>query len=271
MQGWSWQANGGAIAVAGSAAQILSCIFINCTAKEVGGSIWVSGFVFYPRPAAPASIEISQCTFSKTSAKQGGAIGMLMKTTGTINISTFLDCTSQEEGGAVHINNCVHASVTDCQFAGNVAHGAGGGMSIQNKAQVSISSCTFEANTAQGNLGGGAMFVSSAKITLSINTFLHNAAPAGGGGALRWEGEDVPNVVMTCEAGKMLSLMNGMSYCVPCDVSTSTCSTSSNATVAPLAEHGHWICHRAHPNPSPSDGGNYAQYGPCGRIVVHSC
>ena len=255
--------------MAGSQARIISCAFFNCTAKEIGGGVWVSGFVFYPRPEAPAEIEIVDSTFLQMSAKYGGAVALLKRTRGTIEMTHFRGCESEHSGGAVIMIDRVMASLTNCDFSNNVARSDGGGIAINDDAHVSISNCRFLSNLAQGSLGGGGLYTSHSAITLTVNLFRDNSAPAGGGGAVRWEGKQAPVVLRTCELGMVIESIDGMLYCLPCSMeSTSDCSISGNQSLASLNEHGRWICDRAHKTASAH--GNHAQYGPCVATGYHS-
>jgi hypothetical protein len=173
-------------------------------------------------------------------------------------------------GGAVRMSDRVLVNVTLCEFSNNVAGREGGGMTIADDSEVSIYSSTFTTNTAKGTEGGGAIHLYFAKLTITVILFTDNTAPDGGGGVLRWEGDSThtPVIPMTCQPDRVLSSINGRSYCVPCDESNRSCWTSSSqTTVAPMAQHSHWLCDRGHQEPLAH--GNYAHFGACVATGYH--
>ena len=225
--------------------------------------------MFYPRPEAPAEVQIVGSSFEQMTANYGGAVALLKRTKTKIDSTKFWRSESTESGGAIAMIDRVTASVTNCEFSNNVARAVGGGLAIQDDTRVTISACHFVSNLARGGLGGGGLYVSHSAITLAVNVFFENSAPAGGGGAVRWEGKDAPRVLMSCEHGMTMTLVDGMAYCLPCDAESSPiCSTSANQSRASLHEHRHWICNRAHQVPVAH--GNNAQYGPCVATGYHS-
>ncbi len=191
---------GGAIVIAGGAADVRDCVFTGNTAE---------GF-FVSNGGAVDLVEatgttIARCVFVANRANFGA--GLAAKGDATITDCEILDHPGFVGGGmyvtegAVVVERCtfrgnsatgdVVASggglhgfladpvLRDCRFEANTSTTTGGGVHVEGGSPV-IVRCVFEGNTANGN--GGGLFVADGGPVIIATVFRANATPAFGGG-----------------------------------------------------------------------------------------
>lgn len=189
----------GALAVLGGDVLIDKCSFSNNSARYYGGAILFREI----------NATVSDCTFTKNSAKSGGAIqwiggkGRILNskfigntaksftsTGGAIDIlntedfkvlnSTFIDNYATYKGAAICADKCNGSEISDCIFNNNRA-GNGGAIHWYNSNEIQISDCNFTNNAAKDNGEGGAVVYSfCTNDTIANCIFINNTARDGG-------------------------------------------------------------------------------------------
>ena len=190
----------GALAVLGGDVLIYKCSFADNSAGYYGG-----GAILFREINAT----VSDCTFTKNSAKSGGAIQWIggkgrvfnskfigntaksfTATGGAIDIvnteafkvlnSTFIDNYATYRGAAICADNCSGSEISDCIFNDNRA-GNGGAIHWYSSNEIHISYCNFTNNAAKDDGEGGAVEYSfCSNDTISNCIFINNTARDGG-------------------------------------------------------------------------------------------
>ena len=121
---------------------------------------------------------ITNCTFTKNLARDGGGMCNYDYSNPMLTNCTFRANLADRDGGG--IANIYHSSptLTDCTFSGNSAK-YGGGM-YNTRSSPMLTDCAFSGNSASSNGGGISNWFYSGPI-LSNCTFSKNSAGAGGG------------------------------------------------------------------------------------------
>jgi len=158
---------------------------------------------------------ITNCNFTSNSADKSGGAVLWAGANGTISNNKFERCTSnQQSGGALYCNEkSMQTTITNNLFIHNVAKTCGGGM-VSCGANTIISNNIFQENGAgesgaaiytyginskitdnqfiknQANGSAGAIYIETSGIIMDRCIFKDNFAPSGGGGAMRWNGND---------------------------------------------------------------------------------
>jgi len=208
--------NGGALAIVGATAYISDSSFEDCSAVSgLGGAVWTNGFPRYPLPLLLSMIHLSNCKFSRNTAKSGGSLAM-SSTEASVARCAFDRNSASQSGGAMSMSESARASISASTFTANSAAQAGGAVSMSS-ATTDISGSNFIENQALA-LGGGALHAAESALELLANAFVHNSALEGGGGVLLWHG--VPPVIrMACDLGKFAEAKNSETEthsCAPC-------------------------------------------------------
>jgi hypothetical protein len=191
--------SGGALAILGARATIYRVSFVNCTSAGAGGAVWASGLKLYPEPISPAFLQFDNCTFQNNyGSDSGGAVAITTMSLGTVE-NTIFTANVAGSGGALTISSS-QASITGCDFSINSALVSGGAIIVSDQSAAVVQVSRFDGNRALG-LGGGAAHVSASDVELIANVFVANLAPAGGGGALLWDGDKAPVVRRVCRPG----------------------------------------------------------------------
>ena len=189
----------GALAVLGGDVLIYKCSFADNSAGYYGGAILFREI----------NATVSDCTFTKNSAKSGGAIQWIggkgrvfnskfigntaksfTATGGAIDIvnteafkvlnSTFIDNYATYRGAAICADNCSGSEISDCIFNDNRA-GNGGAIHWYSSNEIHISYCNFTNNAAKDDGEGGAVEYSfCSNDTISNCIFINNTARDGG-------------------------------------------------------------------------------------------
>ena len=131
-----------------------------------------------------SSVLISQCTFSDFYRVYYGAI-YGTESTFVIEQSTFRNIYSPNSGNrgrAIDISGG-NMDISNCNFSTNVVTGSGsGGAVYASSAVLTITKSYFSGNRAEND--GGAIYFNGDNIIVINSTFINNAAIAGGGGAI---------------------------------------------------------------------------------------
>ncbi|MGL4669409.1 MAG: beta strand repeat-containing protein [Methanobacteriaceae archaeon] len=127
---------------------------------------------------AHASTEISSCTFTGNTAKNGGALA-LIRGSYKITSCTFSSNIGTGSGGAIYSNG---ASITlaSSTFTSNKANSGSGGVFYISSSPISITSSSFNSNVA-GLGSGGVIYASSSSATIASSSFSSNSATTYGG------------------------------------------------------------------------------------------
>jgi parallel beta-helix repeat protein len=125
-----------------------------------------------------SSPTITNCTFTKNLARDGGGMCNYDYSNPMLTNCTFRANLADRDGGG--ISNIYHSSpmLTDCTFRGNSAK-YGGGM-YNTRSRPTLTDCAFSGNSASSNGGGISNWFYSGPI-LSNCTFSENSAGSGGG------------------------------------------------------------------------------------------
>ncbi len=188
--------NGGAIAYSQriGSTDPLSChnsVFHANTAHNGNG-----GAISNTAPPAYTS-GYSGCSFTKDSARRGGAI--YLKSKSNIFTSTFLSNYASGKGGAVYETQ-FNLGVVGCRFSGNVADTAGGALCLDSNLNTSsyleIINTLFSGN--KGGLQGGAIAAYQAGgLPFLLNcTFAGDSAAHGNGMYCDYTVPDLTNCIL---------------------------------------------------------------------------
>ena len=157
--------SGAAIRNYGTPVTVNGCTFLNNTAGDMGGAIFINSGV----------LTVNDSTFTgNTANNKGGAIhtGQATPCTLIVNDSTFTDNTAPD-GGAVYVNSGT-STITGCTFSGNTATNGGAiysGSVISSNSTVTSS--TFTGNTATGN--GNAVYDNFGTSTVQFCRIIGNS------------------------------------------------------------------------------------------------
>ncbi len=167
---------GGAVCARGGICNIVDTTFINCSSILGGGAI---------AAAEPVCMAVDQ----------------VAKTVLTIWNSRFEGCSTAGSGGALYCSAQTSTmTVTASEFNGCKSFKSGGAVIAIDFASVLIKASRFINNSALG-IGGGALHSSNAYFKLLGITSAGNAALAGGGGVILWQGTIPPAIVPWCKLG----------------------------------------------------------------------
>ena len=148
---------------------LMSCTFDGNLADLYGGGL---------RSYGPASPTLTNCTFIKNHARDGG--GMYDTSANAVLVDCkFIENTAQLVAGGMH-NRESSPTLTNCVFSGNRVDYDGGGLS-NYRANPTLNNCTFDDNVAVGS-GGGIFNYYQSDATLTGCIFGENTAGVDGGG-----------------------------------------------------------------------------------------
>ncbi|KAK2951394.1 hypothetical protein BLNAU_13674 [Blattamonas nauphoetae] len=152
------------------------CTFLSITSESSGGGIRTY--------VSPAQLTVSESSFSKCSARDGGAIEANQVTDDaslTISTSLFVDCTALEDGGALHLYFSLACTITDVVFCDNSATNRGGGIHMYRPDGIWMTNCAIEKCVAGPSAGsGGGMYISlNNSLTLDFILFRECSAQKG--------------------------------------------------------------------------------------------
>ena len=203
--------NGGAIFNEGTL-NISNALF-NQNGFVDGSTITKGGAIRNESTNNPASLTLSDTTFSSNSAENGGAIyndsgstltinpnvafnsnsaadnggGIFNQGTATIDGASFnSNSATQKSGGAIYTTG--NLTVSNSSFTGNTSIVAnpnwrcGGGAIQQDSGSLTIDHSNFDRNIT--NSRGGAIHLLRNNVTISNSTFTENKAGSGEGGAI---------------------------------------------------------------------------------------
>ena len=203
--------NGGAIFNEGTL-NISNALF-NQNGFVDGSTITKGGAIRNESTNNPASLTLSDTTFSSNSAENGGAIyndsgstltinpnvafnsnsaadnggGIFNQGTATIDGASFnSNSATQKSGGAIYTTG--NLTVSNSSFTGNTSIVAnpnwrcGGGAIQQDSGSLTIDNSNFDGNIT--NSRGGAIHLLRNNVTISNSTFTGNKAGSGDGGAI---------------------------------------------------------------------------------------
>ena len=166
----------------------------------------------------PASLTLSDTTFSSNSAENGGAIfndsgstltinpnvafnsnsaadnggGIYNQGTATIDGASFNSNSATQRGGAIYTTG--NLTINNSSFTGNTSTVAnpdwryGGGAIQQDSGSLTINNSNFDGNIT--NSRGGAIHLLRNNVTISNSTFTGNKAGSGAGGAIALTSSD---------------------------------------------------------------------------------
>lgn len=160
---------------------------------RLGGGLYFEG----SDSTSPATMTISNCTFSDNYARSGGAMYLYFYANPIISNCAFSD-NSAENGGAILARVGSDAVIENSSFSSNYAEWRGGGIYVGYGANPAISNTTFTGNSTDGN--GGAFYaddrssqLGTTKPTLSNCSFTGNSAVYRGGAISNYN-----NATYTC-------------------------------------------------------------------------
>ena len=188
--------NGGALVMRGWDSYAYNCTFINNTAKQHGGAVFLTNTTYNPLNNNTGFV---LSTFiNNTAGSNGGAVDWSAGAThGYIRDSTFVNNTAKRSGGAVHWSGH-YGTVTNSTFTNNNATGEvtsviggilgggdGGAIVWVGSHGIINGNSTFTNNHA--NVRGGAIFLhgnsteNCTNLTIDSSTFNDNVAGINGG------------------------------------------------------------------------------------------
>ena len=137
-------------------------------------------------PAVGLSPTVTNCTFTRNYAIEGGAMYNYDRCTPKLTNCTFIE-NSAENGGAIVDRVGANTILTNCTFTKNYAKWRGGAMYIDYGSRPKVTGCTFVENSTDGH--GGAIYTLSRSSQLEHTipvitncTFTRNSAKGRGGG-----------------------------------------------------------------------------------------
>ena len=172
------EANGGALYLSGSAAEINACEFADNAAGYRGGAIYST------QTPSESEIVTLGCTFSGNSATDaGGAIYLTGTATyrdgdAKVTLASTFENNNSATGGAI----CAYGAATlyGTYFDGNKATGNGG--AITSAGTLDLNECGFTGNSTEGaEANGGALYLSGSVAEINACEFTDNAANYRGG------------------------------------------------------------------------------------------
>jgi len=192
-----------------SSPTINNCMFIENSASNSGGGMYITNFQSKPT--------LNGCTFVHNWAGTGGGIfntnnsfptltdcnfienyantsgGGIHNDYGslTLNTCTFVGNSAVRDGGGVYCVNNSHPFLTDCVFNTNIAARDGGGIYVDNGIS-SIAKCEFTENSAGQE--GGAVWLESGESSIISCTFNSNSANSQEGGGIYNNGCDFSEI-----------------------------------------------------------------------------
>ncbi|SDA60724.1 Ig-like domain repeat protein, partial [Methanobrevibacter millerae] len=238
--------NGGSIYSEGIIT-ITDCIFINNTAVEHGGAIYI-------KHTSRSTIE--NCEFTGNIAGlNGGAIDWSAGSShGAVINSTFTDNIAKRSGGAIHwsghdgtirdstfINNNATGDVIS--EIGGVTGGGDGGAVLWVGSNGTVDNCTFDANFAQYR--GGAIFLhgnsteNCTNTTVSNSNFVNNIAGLNGG-AIDWQkGAQKGRLINSNFTNNTAWRSAGAVYWYGINGTISNCNFDDNHAIGNVTAHQH--------------------------------
>ena len=189
--------NGGAInVVSGGSVDIIDCNFINNTATNHGGAIYIAD-----NASTTITSKITRSTFDSNGAVSGGAV-YVNGSSLYISDSEFSKDSAKSYGGSIFIDGVLH--VTQTTFDNGRA-GSGGSIYLNDTFQIysTIDNSTFTNSYVSGD--GGAVYVSADNVHMNDLIFRSNTA-GDDGGAIYWEGSTGVIDNITCIDNKGISL-----------------------------------------------------------------
>jgi CSLREA domain-containing protein len=188
------------------------------TFANTGYSVGPSGAIFNNKPA---TLTVSNCTFSNNSTEYGGG-GISNASTLAVIDSTFSGNYGGQGGGG--INNGGTLTVSNTTFSGN--SGTGGG--INNSGTLTVSNSSFSGNSGSAIYNSNPIYKGSATMTASNNIFSGN--PGGG----------ISNNGAIANASYNIFYNNTASGseadCTGCTSNTN--ATDADPKLAPLSDYG---------------------------------
>jgi uncharacterized Zn-binding protein involved in type VI secretion len=217
---------GGVFSLVGSALDISTSIFINCSAK-MGGAISALDYQCSQTPPTSSEVQIDASYFYKCTSEGRGGAAYLGSGRTDIRDSTFTECKAQQTGGAIY------------STSGSAS------------AFLTVTNCTFLENEATDS-GGGALHTSNVNVVLAGSKCSGNRALNGGGGAILWEASPVELVCGVgayrlnddfecdlCPAGKYQSGigMTSIESCSYCGAGSFAVEGASSCTQCPPGKY----------------------------------
>ena len=195
----STASNGGALFFEDSITNITNCSLVRNTADADGGAVYLTSYMaateltitevnvtkntaglFGGGIAADeaTALRIFNSSFSKNSAKEGGAIHQKATIDGLYTNIRFRNNRATKSGGAVYVSE--HSAAFDrCDMEGNNA--TDGGSILANDATVNITHSTFRRSEAHQH-GGAIMVTGNSSVAVTDTTVEDSRASKKGGG-----------------------------------------------------------------------------------------
>ena len=132
----------GALRLAGLSNEIADCVFVDNTATELVGALWVS-----------EESQVVRCAFLANRAEHGGAVAL--GDTPRFEACLFVANSATEVGGSVYADGSEdEPEFVNCVFWANHCDGDGGVFYNEDRASPKLINCTLAYNTA-GGFGAG--------------------------------------------------------------------------------------------------------------------
>ena len=188
--------DGGAINVgAGSSIELIDCIFLNNTATNNGGAVFINS------DSLTSDSLIKSSTFKDNTAANGGSI-YVMSSTLNISASEFTDNIAKSYGGSLFVDGILHTSQT--AFEGNRAY-SGGAIYLNDTSKTNSTIENSKFNNCNATVDGGAVYISADNVHAKNLIFENNVA-GDDGGAIYWEGNTGVIYNVTCRNNKGISI-----------------------------------------------------------------
>ena len=168
--------NGGVFTLVGSDMDIIVSSFVNNTAESIGGVLYALNFVHKYHNI----ISLTESTFHRNQATNGGVVALLANDNLTVTESTFL-YNNAIRGGAIYLLIGNKLTVKYCNFSHNSANSDGGVIYSADQNILLVGSSTLNFNRADNN--GGvlcSLFQTELTITGDNCTFIGNQGHRGG-------------------------------------------------------------------------------------------
>ncbi|WP_295112191.1 Ig-like domain repeat protein [uncultured Methanobrevibacter sp.] len=188
--------DGGAINVgAGSSIELIDCIFLNNTATNNGGAVFINS------DSLTSDSLIKSSTFKDNTAANGGSI-YVMSSTLNISASEFTDNIAKSCGGSLFVDGILH--IIQTAFEGNRAY-SGGAIYLNDTSKTNSTIENSKFNNCNATVDGGAVYISADNVHAKNLIFENNVA-GDDGGAIYWEGNTGVIYNVTCRNNKGISI-----------------------------------------------------------------
>ena len=163
----------------GMASGLVNSTFIENIANNEGGALYLVGSNGY----------MFNVTFKKnTGTTDAGAVMVKGSNWRVYNCTFDTNKVNNRHGGAIYLDSSADTQIWYCNFTSNEASYDGGAVYLYNSSKTTIAYSNFTTNKA--GHGGGAVYCNfnSDNSTLTQSRFISNAAYAGDGGGIYWDG-----------------------------------------------------------------------------------